>query len=253
MATRRDGMPLAARGGLLRAAPVLLARGRVRTDVPVRLPGGDVLLGAESLHVDAMTLQYLWGDKLFAVDCRDRVVLDLGAHKGYFGARALADGAAHVYSFEPESRNFRRLEQARQSHSCSQRWTAQRAAVGDMHRTVRLFVSAESWAHSVQEGMVDAVSVEEVPMVTLTEVLEEVDREHPDSEIVLKVNVEGSVGSILLPTPPEQLKRVVEVQMDHEPGSPYNLTAVLAHLAAVGLDQVERPREKLYRIRRGSD
>jgi hypothetical protein len=98
--------------------------------------------------------------------------------------------------------------------------------------------------------MVDAVSVETVPMVTLREVLEEAQSYRPDADIVLKVNVEGSAGGILLPAQPEDLRRVVEVHLDHEPGSPYNLNTLLDHLAAAGLDRVEKVREKIFRIRR---
>jgi FkbM family methyltransferase len=245
--TARGPLPLGARIRLLTSMHRLWMQTK---DLRVPLPGGPVFLGAESFFVDAKTLSYVWREQAFAADCAGRLVLDLGGHKGYFGAWALQNGAAHVHSVEPESGNFARLEQARLLHSRAAHWTSDRVAVGERRGTVSLFVSAESWGHSIQEGMVDAVSTVEVQMVTLDDVLEQMKIQHPGLEIVLKVNVEGSVGSIILPAGVRSLRRVVEVHLDDEPGSPYDLTAVLEHLAAAGLDQVERIRDKIYRIRR---
>ena len=61
----------------------------------------------------------------------------------------------------------------------------------------------------------------------------------PDREIVLKLNVEGAFGDILLPLAPSELAPVVEVHVDYEPKSPYALTDVLEHLFRAGLDEVD--------------
>jgi len=216
----------------------------------VSLPGGPVFLGGESLYVDAMTLGYVWGERVFAPTCHERVVVDIGAHKGYFGAWALANGAVHVHSVEPSSANYRRLEKAQGAHRRSQSWTTERSAVGDAAGMVSLFVSAESWAHSVQAGMVEAVGVERVEMVTLADVLSRLAEDHPDRDYVLKINVEGSAGSILLAASPSDLQRVMEIHMDHEPGSPYDPEDVFRHLSEAGLDDVEPVSDKIFVIRR---
>jgi FkbM family methyltransferase len=253
IATARGGMPARARIRLLRVVPRLISRRQRTEDVPVPLPSGTVFLGGESLFVDAKTLGYVWSERVFAAECAGRLVVDLGAHKGYFAAWALANGAAHVHSVEPEAGNFARLDKARRMSAHSRHWSVRRAAVGDSNRTVSLFVSSESWAHSIQDGMVDAISEQSVSMLPLAEVLEDLKSEHGDVDVVLKVNVEGSVGSILLPTSSADLQRVVEIHLDHEPGSPYDLEAVLAHLAEAGLDRVDRVREKIFVIRRSRD
>jgi FkbM family methyltransferase len=200
-----------------------------------------------------MTLGYVWREQVFAADCVDRVVLDLGAHKGYFATWALAHGAAHVYSFEPESANFERLERAQAVNERSERWSVRRAAVGEKNGSASLFVSAESWAHSLQDGMVEAVGVERVDVLAMESVLQEIEAKHPDSEVVVKMNVEGSVGSIVLPLDQDRLRQVVEIHLDHEPGSPYDIGAVLDHLSGAGLGHVDRPSEKIYVARRTAD
>jgi FkbM family methyltransferase len=250
IATAKGDMPARARLRLMGLTPWLLSRRPAKRDVAVPVTGGAVFLGDESLFVDAKTLGYVWNERVFAAACGGRLVLDIGAHKGYFAAWALANGAAYVHSVEPESGNFARLERARQSSAHAGRWSAQRAAIGDANRTVSLFVSNESWAHSIQDGMVDAVSEQTVPMVLLADVLQVLTKEHGGLDVVLKLNVEGSVGSIILPTVPADLERVVEVHLDHEPGSPYELESVLNHLASAGLDRVETVRDKIFLIRR---
>jgi FkbM family methyltransferase len=228
----------------------MLANKPPHDDIPVVLPGGTVFLGRDSYDIDALTLGYVWGRRAFPVVCRDRIVLDLGGHKGYFGAWALAQGAVRVYSFEPQSGNHALLTRARDSNVRASAWHCERTAVGESSGTVKLFVSAESWAHSLHGGMIDAVAVEEVPMVTLPELLRRISGNHPAVPVGLKINVEGGAGDILFPATPEDLASVLEIVLDHEPGSPYDITKLLDHLAAAGLGDVTSVRGKLFTIRR---
>ena len=64
-------------------------------------------------------------------------------------------------------------------------------------------------------------------MTTLHDVMTRALASLPDREIVLKLNVEGAFGDILLPLAPSELAPVVEVHLAHEPKSPYALTDVL--------------------------
>jgi FkbM family methyltransferase len=161
-------------------------------------------------------------------------------------------GAAHVHSVEPSTDNFTRLERTRAAHTGRSSWTSEKAAVGDSHGEVDLYLSADSWAHSLHADMVDAVTVESVRMVPLTDVLGRLVAEHAGIPVILKINVEGSVGSILLPADDSALSAVAEVCFDHEPGSPYPVSHVLDHLAAVGLDDVESAHGKIFRVRRST-
>jgi hypothetical protein len=99
--------------------------------------------------------------------------------------------------------------------------------------------------------MVDAVSVEKVAMVTLATVLERASEKRPGQPVVIKLNVEGSAGPILLAATAAVLAPVGEVQLDYEPGSPYDITELLDHLAAAGLDDVHKAGEKLWVVSRG--
>jgi predicted RNA methylase len=107
------------------------------------LPGGPVYLGRDSYYIDAMVLDQVWNEHIFRASCRDHVVVDLGAHKGYFGAWALKHGASYVISCEPQSDNFAVLEQTRSENTRSDDWEVMRIAVGANPGEVSLFVSPE--------------------------------------------------------------------------------------------------------------
>jgi FkbM family methyltransferase len=252
MATLRGELPLSVRLKLLALAPRLLV-GRARSDdLRLQLPGGPAYLGRESLYVDSWTLSYLWNECVYEATCRDRVVLDLGGHKGYFGVWALKNGASYVLSCEPQSDNFRLLERARAENARANDWDVLRIAVGAEAGEVSLFVSPESWAHSIHAEMVDAVSVEKVEMVTLASLLETAKQKRPGTPVVIKVNVEGSAGVILTAASVSELESVVEVHLDHEPDSPYDLGELLGHLKAAGLDEVREVGDRLRVILRSN-
>ncbi len=112
---------LAARGELglalrLIVLDVLIATGHAPTR-PVRLPvrGGAVFLGGRSLPIDLETLLLMYVRGVFDAGYAGRVVLDVGAHKGYYAARALGSGAVAVFCYEPESENFTALDLTRRA------------------------------------------------------------------------------------------------------------------------------------------
>lgn len=250
IALRRGELPWRARTLLLMHAPRLLRRQARSHDLQLMLPGGPVYIGRDTSYIDTLVLHYIWNEHVFSTNCLNRVVIDLGAHKGYFGAWALQHDALSVISCEPQSDNFRMLERTRGDNTRASDWELMRIAVGASAGTVSLFVSPESWAHSIYEEMVDAVSVETVEMVPLATLLADAGKKWPQNPIVIKVNAEGAAGPILLATTAAQLEPVVEVLFDNEVGSPYDLEELLQHLAAAGLDEQSCLGDKLWRVQR---
>jgi FkbM family methyltransferase len=216
-------------------------------------PGCTVYAHADTLAIDVVTLDYVWRRDLFPVDLRGRVVLDIGAHKGYFGALALSDGADAVVSYEPESVNHGALLRATVAGRAPDEWTRHRAAVGAGTGEVTLSVSTESWSHSIHapaSGTV--VRTERVPMVALTDVLAEAAVNHPDRPMVLKLNVEGAAGDCLLSVPAEALGRLEVLLVDLEANTPQPLSAILGHIDDAGFE-LAGERELVYRfVRKGS-
>jgi FkbM family methyltransferase len=251
IAVLRGELPLPARTKLMMQVPRLLAQQPRPTDLRLMLPGGPVYLGHDSFYIDAMVLDQVWNEHIFKASCQDHVVLDLGAHKGYFGAWALKHGASYVISCEPQSDNFQVLEQTRSENSRSDDWDVMRIALGATPGEVSLFVSPESWAHSIYEEMVESVSVESVEMVTLATVLERAREKRPGHSVVMKINVEGSAGPILMAADAAVLAPVVEIHLDYEPGSPYDFAELLEHLAGAGLGETHKVGKKWVVSRTG--
>ena len=85
----------------------------IRRDVEVRLRRSRVWLGRDTFTTDWNVFVEIFAGRAYArVDYRGADVLDAGAHKGYFAAFALANGARTVTSLEPEPENFRLLARA---------------------------------------------------------------------------------------------------------------------------------------------
>ena len=115
---RHDIKP-SGREQLLKVHAKLLLHRKVERDVMVNVQGGAVFLAADTARIDLETLKLMYVWRAFNADCRDRVVLDIGAHKGYFAAWALGRGARAVVSCEPQSQNFKYLGLAQQHNSAS--------------------------------------------------------------------------------------------------------------------------------------
>jgi FkbM family methyltransferase len=208
--------------------------------------GCAVYVHADTLAIDVVTLDYVWRGDLFPVDVRGRVVLDLGAHKGYYGALVLRDGAAAVVSFEPESINHGALERATVAGRDRADWARHRAAVGATTGEVTLSVSTESWSHSIHApASGDVVRTERVPMVAFADVLADAFADQPDRPVVLKLNVEGAAGDCLLSVPAETLGRLEVMLVDLEANTPQPLDDIIGHIHAAGFE-LAGERELVY-------
>lgn len=209
-------------------------------------PGCTVYVHSDTLAIDIVTVDYVVRRDLFPVDVRDRVVLDLGAHKGYYGALALSDGATAVVSYEPESINHDALTKASVAGRDPSDWARPRAAVGAIAGEVALSVSSESWSHSVHApASGEVVRTEQVPMVAFADVLADTFAHHPDRPIVLKLNVEGAAGDCLLSVPATTLGRLEVVLVDLEANTPQPLDEIFSHIAAAGFE-LAAERELVY-------
>jgi hypothetical protein len=102
--TRLDGLALYA------------TRSWRRKPVALRLERARVYLDPQSLAADWETWRQIFFPKygIYAGDYYDAVVVDVGAHKGYFAASALRGGARLVLSYEPRQ-TILRCSSARRS------------------------------------------------------------------------------------------------------------------------------------------
>lgn len=130
---------------------------------------------------------------------RGVAVLDIGAHKGYFGAYALLNGARRVVSYEPEPSNFALLERgARSFRQQGASWQARASAVAGRSGRAMLHVSGESWTHSLgrlpRDGAARQVGEVGVEVVGIAEALSDMAGYEP---VVMKIDAEGSECDIV--------------------------------------------------------
>ena len=164
----------------------------------LRLRGGTISLSEDS---DRGTLREVLHD--YRTDYQNAVVIDGGAHKGYFGAFALLKGASRVISYEPEIENFAALERsADQFRRNGYAWETVQAGIGSAHREDTLYLST-SWGHTREPGLAPAdAPTQTMRIVPMAEVIEQATSLKADqSTLIVKLDVEGSEREILRETP----------------------------------------------------
>jgi FkbM family methyltransferase len=216
------------------------------------LSEGSVFFAGKDILYDYTTFWDIFILECYSSDFRGSVVLDIGAHKGYFGAFALAKGASAVYSFEPEDGNFKFLSMAVDSFNGNgQSWIPEKCAVGSKEGTADLHVTDRSWSHSIipREDR-PSISVETVSVKSFSSILNQSSPPGSGKRLIAKIDAEGAVCDILLGTPVDQLYKLSELFFEYESFSPCSIEALLLHLKNAGLETERPPRGDVYHLRR---
>jgi FkbM family methyltransferase len=186
----------------------------------------------EDFPVDWKAFIEVFGHETYRADYRDAHVLDVGGHKGYFGAYALAQGASAVVSFEPAARNYEVLAQT--ARPLRARWQTRNAALGATSATGVLLLDRTSWAHSLVHVERPA-GEQRVVIATLEEALAELPR--GGSRTIVKIDAEGSECDIV--ARPEPLERVDVLMIEwHPETAPCTTNDLIEIAASAGLDFV---------------
>jgi FkbM family methyltransferase len=246
----RRRVPLGTRFTLLRAE--LRRQIRPKPAYPVRYGPGEVFLSHADYAVDRKSFRWVVMDDAYRTDLRGAVVLDLGAHKGYYGAHALVHGARTVISFEPDTANLELLAQAAETYrKRGADWRVRPSAVGALQGEAELHLMAGSWAHSLHPPDAWAqyeVGRRRVPVEAIADVLEEA-RTLGD-RIVVKVNTEGEECAIVLGAAPEAWSAVSELFVEMHEWVPCSAAELAAHLGPAGFKKLPTAKERVLRLRR---
>jgi FkbM family methyltransferase len=213
--------------------------------------GGRIFFGRESFAVDRVAFLGIFLEGWYGADYHDADVLDIGGHKGYYGAFALLGGARRVVSFEPEARNFALLERAAESfRAAGFDWRVVRAAVGDSDGEVDLRVSEEAASHSLYTSDSLAAPAQRVRMVHMDTVL----GESADGErIIVKIDAEGAECAAILASAAESWNPVDELFIETHAFAPCSSAEIIERAHHFGLKLKSRetePEAELLRFRR---
>ncbi len=199
---------------------------------------GTLYFGRDSFAVDRIAYFGIFLQGWYGADYSGATVIDIGAHKGYYGAFALLEGAKEVRSYEPEATNFAALERA--AGSFGDAWIVNNRAVSDRAGEVVLHVNVESAGHSiVQEDSEKRPTIgsQTVTVVPMADVLEDAG---DGRRLIVKIDAEGAECDIVLGTPVELWRSVDEVFLEVHEFAPCSTDAIVDHLTQAGLRVVMR-------------
>jgi FkbM family methyltransferase len=213
-------------------------------------------LSEADFAVDRASFSYAVLEASYATDYTGAAVLDLGAHKGYFGAYAAAHGARIVLAYEPESVNVAVLERTAAGYreGVGISWEIRQAAVDAEAGQADLHLMSGSWAHALRPPDSFAqyeVGLEPVQVVALADALAEASElSDGATRLVVKVNIEGAECRGILGTPPTAWGRVDEVFVETHPWTDCDASRLAQHLERSGLKRVESAHPAVLRMRR---
>jgi FkbM family methyltransferase len=205
----------------------------------IRLPVGEILMDGQNAAIDFQVFGQVLLDEVYSqVHLRDKVVVDLGAHKGYFAAYALMAGAKAVFSYEPEPTNFACLSRfAETARSQGKMIEVIQAAAGAADGELTLYRSNESWRHTTIAGQSE-VSGDKLQVLcnSLSSILADVRDRFSEEPVVLKVDAEGAECEILLHAPKECFASIREIVFEYHSFADCSLESILARIGVFGFE-----------------
>ncbi len=245
--------PLHVRTGLA----TVEARRRIRPAAAysLRYGRGTVFLSHDDYAIDWESFKFVVLDGAYPGDYAGAVVLDLGAHKGYYGAYALEHGARTVISFEPEAANVELLERSAATYrEQGADWRVRPAALGAERGEAELHLMASSWAHALHPPETWAeyeVGTQRVPVEATADVLAEGAALVVDgARLIVKVNTEGEECAMVLGTGAESWEPVSELFVEVHPWAACGAAELLEHLEGAGFSRRPSAMEPVLRLSR---
>ena len=243
-------LPLRTRVDLLTAD--LRRKVAPRALYPVRYGPGTVYLSNSDYVVDRKSFGFAVVEENYATDYEGAVVVDIGAHKGYFAAYAASRGAHAVVAYEPESANLGVLERTAAA-DFGVEWTIRRAAVDATSGRSELHVMGASWGHALTPpeafGQYE-VGTQQVDVVALTAALADAVAIDGGQRVVVKINIEGAECSAILGSPHSAWDGVDEVFVETHSWASCDASELATQLESAGFSREESAHPAVLRMRR---
>jgi FkbM family methyltransferase len=214
-----------------------------------------VFVSDDDYEIDWASLAFVAVDEAYAGGYSGAVVVDIGAHKGYYGAYALAHGARAVVSYEPETANFALLGRAADAVRVGE-WRTRLCAVGAEAGEAELHVMGASWGHALHPPEAfDKYErgVERVRVEALADVLAEARELAGGARVIVKVNIEGEECPTILGTPASAWDGIAELYVETHPWADCGADELARHLALAGFTPGESSHRGVLRLRRAPD
>ncbi len=196
--------------------------------------------------LDAFVLKEIYVDDVYgllAMPSQLGTVIDLGANAGLFTC-AVLPRASKVIAVEAVSQNHEQACRNIVLNGGNSADVLRLAVAGDSSQPIRIYHSSRnSGGHSmVSSAQDESTSFEEVPTITLTELLHEYGCQQVD---LLKCDIEGAEYDVFLNTPCETLQNIRQICMEVHFSADLptqRLSQLTAHLKAAGFEvKIDRP------------
>lgn len=212
---------------------------------PIRLVQGTIFVDGQTAVIDLRVFAQVFLDEVYAgLQLDNSIVIDIGAHKGYFAAYALLRGAQAVVCYEPEDSNFRALSLFNESDRKHGQVTELHQEAGGDDGETDLYISADSWLHSTiaREDLEYSKKVK-VRSRSLATILSAARERFGHDAIILKIDAEGAECPLLLQAPAEVFSDVKEIIFEFHSFSHCSLQNIVDKLKSVGFGHVAYVRE----------
>lgn len=163
---------------------------------PVPGCGATVLLSGKDFFYDRNPYREIFFEEIYKTNYKNFLVLDIGAHKGYFTTYALFHGAGRVYAYEPSGFNFKFLEKNVRINNFMDKTLLFNKAVASESGERDFFIMQSSASHSlVARQDRHIIKKVRVPAISINEVLANTVKE--GQKIIFKLDVEGGEYEII--------------------------------------------------------
>jgi FkbM family methyltransferase len=182
-----------------------------------------------------------------------RTIIDIGSRLGSFALYAAAKSPqAHVYAYEPDPQNAALIQKSLQLSSMEDRVTLREQAVAGTSGSMDFYSSEECSGWSSLYPLASAARRITVPVVTLSQLLDEHSIGICD---FIKIDCEGAEYDMLYRCPREVLKRLRFIALEYhriEGGDSYTPSALAAFLREHGFEVSQYKKYHLFARQLGS-
>ncbi|MFY0543708.1 FkbM family methyltransferase [Brevibacillus sp. H7] len=167
---------------------------------------GPIILSSMDLITDLKVALDIFQSNDYLTNFVDACVVDIGAHKGYFGMYAFLNGASSVVSYEPENENYKVLSQVNQHFLQNETriWKIFNKGVIDQEKKQSFYVYDQSWSHSIlkrqDKTLVSKIKVQMTSMENVINEIISLNRQEK-KRVIVKIDAEGSECQIVFNTP----------------------------------------------------
>lgn len=191
---------------------------------------------------DVITVFVVFGKRDYGTIENGSIVVDIGANIGTFALYAISNGAAKVYSIEPNSESYATLLKNIENNGLHGKVVPFKAAVSDSDGAEVLIPKQSSPYNSIsyEADKADTAKMEKVHTLSLRALFE---REKLTKIDLLKIDCEGAEFKIIPSLSTDLMKSIREIKVEYLGNDP---KIIIDHLRKNGFNITKHEREDRF-------